>query len=71
MRVAGYRELEATCGDELRGLVSANPSGFLLAKALLARVPPVQVSKDVVNTWLTRYGGLQHLKVVETAGLFF
>ena len=54
-KVSSARELNEKYGDVVAELAKTYASGYLLAKALRARDPPVVASDGVVRVWLRRY----------------
>ena len=50
--------LEDGYGDSIRGHLKQHRSAYQLCNALRARDPPVNVSQDVVEKWMKKYGDI-------------
>ena len=66
VKVDSAEELQEQYGEVAIRLSIANPSAFLLCKALKSEQPPVYITDDVCKGWLEKY--VSTLELVHSAG---
>ena len=60
--------LEDKYGESIRHMVHEYPTGYKLSEALRQRTPPLYVTRQICDTWLSKYRGAVAVTNVDNAG---
>jgi len=68
IRISSAADLEETYGIEVKQLQREYQTDYKLCRALEQRKPPLYATKDIMKSWLNKYGGETEVRNIDSAG---